>query len=137
MILTRQVFHWKDVIIQVWSTISRYHASHALSIQILTFLCFEKFIHSLWTWYGGTKMANNRHAVNRNLLQSYWMSDELSLYSSQMAWEKTHPNQHCERLAKIRKTTCNVAAWRQGTALLGQMDTIHNQPCSEKTMVTK
>jgi hypothetical protein len=43
---------------------------------------------------GGAKMANNRHAVNRNFLQSYWMSDELSLYSSQTAWEKTHPNQH-------------------------------------------
>ena len=27
---------------------------------------------------GGAKMANNRHAVNSNFLQSYWTSDWLS-----------------------------------------------------------
>ena len=48
-------------------------------------------------------MANNRHAVNRNVLQSYWTSDALSLYSSQPACVKTQQNQHRERLAKIRK----------------------------------
>ena len=82
-------------------------------------------------------MTNNRHAVSRNFLQSYWTSDGLSSYSSQPACEKTHLNQHRERLVKIQKTTCNVAACRQGTASLGQTDGIRNQPCSEKTMVTK
>ena len=32
---------------------------------------------------GGAKMTNNRHAINRNFLQSYWTSDGISLYSSQ------------------------------------------------------
>ena len=31
----------------------------------------------------------------------------------QPACVKTQPNQHHERLVKIRKTTCNVAAWRK------------------------
>jgi hypothetical protein len=53
------------------------------------------------------------------------------LYSSQSAGETTHPNQHRERLSKMRKTTCNVAAWIQGTASLGQTEVIRNQPCSE------
>jgi len=83
----------------------------------------------------GAKMANNRHAVNRNFLHSYWTSDGLSLYSSQPACEKTHQTQHREMLAKIQKTTCN--AWRKGTASLGQMDANRYQPCSENTMVTK
>ena len=38
---------------------------------------------------GSPKMANNRHAVSRNFLQSYWTSDGL-LCSSQPAFEKTH-----------------------------------------------
>ena len=37
-----------------------------------------------------TKMANNRHAYNRDILQSYWTSDGLSLYCSQPTGEKTH-----------------------------------------------
>ena len=52
-----------------------------------------------------TKMANNRHAYNRDVLQSYWTSDELPLCCSQPTGEKTHTNQQCERLAKIRQTT--------------------------------
>ena len=39
---------------------------------------------------------------------------------------RKHTQTNTERLAKTRKTTCNIAAWRQGTALLGQTDTIHN-----------
>jgi hypothetical protein len=50
--------------------------------------------------------------VNRNFLQSYLTSVGLSLYSSQPDCEKTHQSQHRERLAKIRKTTCTVGAWR-------------------------
>jgi hypothetical protein len=37
-----------------------------------------------------TKMANNRHAYNRDVLQSYWTSDGLPLYCSQPTGEKTH-----------------------------------------------
>jgi hypothetical protein len=45
-----------------------------------------------------TKMTNNRHAYNRDVLQSYWTSDGLPLYCSQPTGEKTHTNQQCERL---------------------------------------
>jgi hypothetical protein len=37
-----------------------------------------------------TKMTNNRHAYNRDVLQSYWTSDGLPLYCSQPTGEKTH-----------------------------------------------
>ena len=50
-----------------------------------------------------TTMANNRHAYNRGVLQSYWTSDGISLFCSQPTGEKTHTNLQCERLAKIRK----------------------------------
>ena len=46
-------------------------------------------------------MANNRHAYNRDVLQSYWTPDGLPLYCSQPTGEKTHTNQQCERLAKV------------------------------------
>jgi hypothetical protein len=49
-----------------------------------------------------TKMANNRHAYDRDVLQSYWTSDGLPLYCSQPTGEKTHTNQHCERLTDKR-----------------------------------
>ena len=52
----------------------------------------------------GTKMANNRHAYNRDVFQSYWTSDGLPLYCSHPTGEKTHTNQQCERLAKIWQT---------------------------------
>ena len=55
-----------------------------------------------------TKMANNRHAYNRDVLQSYWKSDGLPLYYSQPTGEKTHTNQQCVRLAKIQQTTGNI-----------------------------
>jgi hypothetical protein len=74
-----------------------------------------------------TKMANNRHAYNRDVLQSYCTSDGLPLYCSQPTGEKTHTNQQCERLAKIRQTTGNIWPWRQGIAALGQTDAIRNQ----------
>jgi hypothetical protein len=38
-----------------------------------------------------TKMANNRHAYNRDVLQSYWTSDGLPLYCGQPTGEKTQP----------------------------------------------
>ena len=47
-----------------------------------------------------TKMANNRHAYNRDVLQNYWTSDGLPLCCSQPTGEKTHTNQQCERFAK-------------------------------------
>jgi hypothetical protein len=52
-----------------------------------------------------TKMTTNRYAYNRNVLQSNRTSDGLPLYCSQPTGEKTHTNQQCERLAKIRQTT--------------------------------
>ncbi len=72
-----------------------------------------------------TKMANNRHAYNRNVLQSYWTSDGLPLYCSQPTGEKTHTNQQCERLAKIRQTTGNIWSWRHCRVWL---DGCHSQP---------
>jgi hypothetical protein len=74
-----------------------------------------------------TKMTNNRHAYNRDVLQSYWTSDGLPLYCSQPTGEKTHTNQQCERLAKIRQTTGNIWSWRRGIAALGWTDAISNQ----------
>ena len=55
-----------------------------------------------------TKMANNPHAYNKDVLQSYWTSDGLPLYCGQPTGKKTHTNQQCERLAKIRQTTGNI-----------------------------
>jgi hypothetical protein len=60
-----------------------------------------------------TKMANIRHAYNRDVLQSYWTSDGLPLYCSQPIGEKTHTNQQCERLAKI-VTTRHCSVWLDG-----------------------
>jgi hypothetical protein len=123
LILIRQKFHWKDVVIHV------NHASHALfklqiwvlksgDLKIVCTLCE----HGTKANIGGRKEANNRHAVNMNFLQSYWTSDGLSLYSKR----KTYPNQHLERLVKIQKTTCNVTAWRQYT--IAWSDGCHSQP---------
>jgi hypothetical protein len=53
-------------------------------------------------------MANNRHAYNWDVLQSYWTSDGLPLFSSQSTGEKAHTNQQCERLATTRQTTGNI-----------------------------
>jgi hypothetical protein len=77
-----------------------------------------------------TKMANNRHAYNRDVLQSYWTSDGLPLYCSQPTGEKAHTNQQCERLAKIRQTTGNIWSWRQGIAAFGETDVIRNHVVS-------
>jgi hypothetical protein len=44
----------------------------------------------------------------RDVLQSYWTSDGLPLYCSQPTGEKTHTNQQCERLVKIRQTMGNI-----------------------------
>ena len=74
LILTRHVFNWKDVIIQVW----RYrdimyvnHASHTVSIfqyvhawNLLSYVrCVDKLFQSLWTWYQGE---------NHSLTALYW-----------------------------------------------------------------
>ena len=119
----------------VWqlSKISRYRVREpCLPFNIQNSVCphfkFGNWCPVFCIWYEGeygvTKMEYIRPAVNINVLQIYLTSDVLTIYSSQPACEKTHPNQHRERLAKIRKTTCNVAVWRQGTASLGQTDAI-------------
>jgi hypothetical protein len=45
---------------------------------------------------------------NRDVLQSYWTSDGLPLCCSQPTGEKTHTNQQCKILAKIRQITGNM-----------------------------
>jgi len=80
---------------------------------------------------GGAKMANNRHTVNSFKAIGRQMGYHDTVVS-RLVRKKTKPTPW-----KIRKTSCNVAAWRQSTASLGQTDVIRNHPCSEKTMVTK
>ena len=75
---------------------------------------------------GSTKIANNRHAYNRDVLRSYWTSDGLPLYCSQPTDEKTHTNQQCERLAKIRQTT--GTSDRDDRAFHVWLDGYHSQP---------
>ena len=74
-----------------------------------------------------TKMANNRHAYNRDVRQSYWTSDGLPLYCTEPTGEKTHTTQQCERLAKIQHTTGNIWSWRQDIAAFW-LDGCHSQP---------
>ena len=50
-----------------------------------------------------TKMANNRHAYNRDVLQSYWTSDGLPLYCSQPTDEKTHTTNNVKDLPRSGK----------------------------------
>jgi hypothetical protein len=146
LILTRQLFHWKDVIMQLWqlSKISRYHVREPCLSCIIQNSVFPRFkfgnlcfAFGTKTNVGGTNMAYNWPEVNRNVLQIYLTSDVLSLCSSQPACEKIKPNQYGERFAKIGKTAWNVAVWRQGTASLGPTDAIRKHPWPEKTMVTK
>ena len=75
--------------------------------------------HGTNTNIRSTMMANNRHAYNRDVLQSYWTTDGLPLYCSQPTGEKTHTNHQYERLGKIRQTTGNIWSWRQGIAAFG------------------
>jgi hypothetical protein len=82
-------------------------------------------------------MANNRHAYNWDVLQSYWTSDGLPLFSSQSTGEKAHTNQQCERLATTRQTTGNIWSWRQGIAVLGQRDAIRNQSRTQTTLAAQ
>jgi hypothetical protein len=48
-------------------------------------------------------MANNRHAYNRDVLQSYWTSDGLPLYCSQPTDEKTHTTNNVKDLPRSGK----------------------------------
>jgi hypothetical protein len=146
LILTRQLFHWKDVIMQLWqlSKISRYHVREPCLSCIIQNSVFPRFKFGNLCFAFGTKanvgganMAYNWPEVNRNVLQIYLTSDVLSLCSSEPACEKIKPNQYGERFVKIRKTAWNVAVWRQGTASLGPTDAIRKHPWPEKTMVTK
>ena len=50
-------------------------------------------------------MANNRHAYNRDVLQSYWTSDGLPLYCSQPTGEKTHTVKDLPRSGRPRVTS--------------------------------
>jgi hypothetical protein len=92
--------------------------------------------HSTEENIGGANMANNRHATNRNFIQSYWMSDGLLLYNSQSACETTHPNQH-RGSCQDPEDRMQRRSVKTSTASLGHTNTdaIRNRPCSEKTMV--
>jgi hypothetical protein len=54
-----------------------------------------------------TKMANNRHAYNMDVLQSYWTSDGLPLCCSQPTGEETHTNQ----MSVCQQWTFNDSLW--------------------------
>jgi hypothetical protein len=56
----------------------------------------------------GIKMANNRHAYNRDVLQSYWTSDGLPLYCSQPTGEKTHTAMSLNFNHVVLNTMANV-----------------------------
>jgi hypothetical protein len=64
--------------------LSKIQYVHASNLGILMFGALKKLFihyeHGTKANIGGAKMANNRNAVNRNFLQSYWTSDRLSLY---------------------------------------------------------
>jgi hypothetical protein len=64
--------------------------------------------HGMQANIRSTMMANNRHAHNWDVLQSYWTSDGLPLYCSQPTDEKAHTNQQCEKLATTRQTTGSI-----------------------------
>jgi hypothetical protein len=73
-----------------------------------------------------TQMANNRHAYNRDVLQSYWTSDGLPLYCSQPTGEKTNTTQQCETCQDpadhgkhLIVTTGHCSVW---------LDGCHSQP---------
>ena len=146
LIITRLLFHWRDVIMQLWhlSKISIYDVREpCLSCIIQNSVCpLFKFGNLYFAFgtkanVGFANMAYNRPAVNRNVLHIYLTRYVLSLYSGQPAYGKIHPNQYGERFGKIRKTAWNVAVWRQSTASLGQTDAIRKHPWPEKKMATK
>jgi hypothetical protein len=85
----------------------------------------------------GTKMANNRHTYTRDVLQSYWTSDELPLYRKKLTGEKTHTNQQRERLAIIRQTSGNIWSWRQVIVPFGLTDAIRNQSRTQTTLAAQ
>ncbi len=132
------------MVIQVWRLSTIYHTREpCLPCIIKTsnlgtlYGVLKKNIHSLWTWYEGEYWRAQRWQIIG--MRPTWIS--FKAIGRQMGYHytvnKTHPNQHLERLVTIQKTTCNVAAWRQGIISLGQTDAIRNQSCSVKTMVTK
>ena len=59
-----------------------------------------------------TKMSNNRHAYNRDVLQSHWTSDGLPLYCSQPTGEKTHTNLPRSDRPRVTSDRDDRALWR-------------------------
>ena len=105
------------------------HASHSLfkfsmiTLRIWVFMSgvlkqlFVLSKHGTKANIRSTKMTNNRHAYNRNVLQSYWTSEGLLLCCSQPTGEKTHTKQQCERHLIVTTGHCSV--WLDGS---------HSQP---------
>ena len=112
-------------------TLTHYSKFSMITLRIWVFNSgvFKKYIHKHGSNANirSTKMANNRHAYNRDVLQSYWTSNGLLLFCSQPNGEKTHANQQYEKLAKIRQTTSNIWSWRHDIAAFGYTDAIRNQ----------
>jgi hypothetical protein len=87
-------------------------ADYSIVVAHLTSNSFEghpccmhaDYLPSLCFWY-----SPSYHA--------YW--EWISFYCSQPTGAKTHTNQQCEGLAKIRQTTDNIWSWRQGIAAFG------------------
>ena len=130
-ILARHVFQWKDVIIQVWrlSTISKYNVREP-SLQCiiqksvcprfkfgyLNLVCLEKNVFSVnivqrriseaqtWQTIGMRPIGISFKAIGCQMGYYYTIVSRLV---------RQHIQTNIAEVAKIRKTVCNVAAWRQ------------------------
>ena len=79
-----------------------YSTFRMLTLRILDVL-FILSKHGTKANIRSTKMANNQHAYNRDVLQSYWTSDGLPLYCSQPTGEKTHTSNNVKDLPRSVK----------------------------------
>ena len=78
------------------------------------------------------KMADHRHAFNRNVFQSYRSSTGPSLYSHQPTGEKIWANQFCEGPSTFN---CDITWEGQGVVALNTASAFGNELCRE-IMVT-
>jgi hypothetical protein len=64
-------------------------------------------------------MANNRHTYNRDVLQSYWTSDELPLYRKTRLVRKHTQTNNVKELPLSGRPRVTSDRDRQGTAAFG------------------
>jgi hypothetical protein len=104
--LTKDVFNWKHVIIQVWryrDIIHVNHASHTVSIfqyvhalNLLSYVrYFDKLFHSLWTWYQGENQSltalfwkDNGYQIDDICHKEQWKLIESALLKSRRVIER-------------------------------------------------